>query len=173
MIEDRPVVMMSISIIPVSGSVADLRVAKLIREIAYSTSSTDTSLLRRILAKASPSRIIDSKSLGVALIEFKFSPYLLILVYSALRRFPACSLRIGCSSLAKEMNLASFSRLCLPYLQLESDILLCAVFRVYSVDVQNVCSDLPVFFLRRHVQQDVQQVETRKQRRRQIDVLDH
>lgn len=57
---------MSISTIPVSGSVADFRVAKLIRFIASSASYSETSVDSLILAKASLNLIIDSSSLGVA-----------------------------------------------------------------------------------------------------------
>ena len=48
----RPVVRMSISINPVSGSTADFNVALLINSIAPSTSCAVTSLLSLILAKA-------------------------------------------------------------------------------------------------------------------------
>jgi len=62
---------MSISTRPVSGSVADLSVAKFMRSIAYSASSAETSVDSLILAKASLNLIIDSRSLGVAEIVLK------------------------------------------------------------------------------------------------------
>jgi len=69
---------MSISITPVSGSTADFNVAVLIKPIAYSTSWDDTSLLSRILAKASLNLIIDSNNLGVAIIVLCDLPRFLI-----------------------------------------------------------------------------------------------
>ena len=73
-----PVVMMSISISPVVGSVAACCVAIFIRVMAYSTSLTITSLESRILAKASLSRIRDSSCRGVAVIIFLLFPRCLI-----------------------------------------------------------------------------------------------
>lgn len=78
---DRPVVIISRSTIPVSGSVADCRVAFNIRSIAYSTSSSVTSFDSLIFAKASLILIKDSNCRGVAEIVFLLRPLALRLLY--------------------------------------------------------------------------------------------
>ena len=100
-----PVAIMSMSTIPVSGSVADLRVAKLIKSIAYSASSADTSVDSRILAKASLSLIIDSSSRGVADMVLKLCPSALSRRYSFCILSAASSPRTGWIFLAKLMKL--------------------------------------------------------------------
>jgi hypothetical protein len=77
-----PVVMMSISISPVVGSVALYCIAVLMSLTASSTSCFSTVSLNLIFAKASAILIIDSSYLGVAVIVFLEFPRLLILVYS-------------------------------------------------------------------------------------------
>jgi len=70
--------MISKLISPVSGSVADLRVAKFIRLMASSTSSYVTSEDNLILANASLILMRDSSCLGVAVIVCLLSPFFLI-----------------------------------------------------------------------------------------------
>jgi len=77
-----PVVIMSMSMNPVFGSVALCCIAVLIRETASSTSLTSTVSESRILAIDSETLIIDSSCLGVAVIVFYELPRLLIFVYS-------------------------------------------------------------------------------------------
>ncbi len=95
MADERPVEMMSRSIIPVLGSVADLRVALSISVTASSTSSSVTSCERRIFAKASLSLIRDSNCRGVAVMVFLLIPIARRDMYSFANFFPAASLRIG------------------------------------------------------------------------------
>jgi len=86
---EMPVVIISMSIFPVFGSVALCCIAVLIRETASSTSLTSTVSESRILAIDSETLIIDSSCLGVAVIVFSELPRLLILVYSVTSAFTA------------------------------------------------------------------------------------
>ena len=79
---DTPVLIISISISPVLGSVALYCMAVLISLTASSTSLFSTVSLSLILAIPSEILIIDSSYLGVAVIVFLLFPMLLILVYS-------------------------------------------------------------------------------------------
>lgn len=82
---DCPVVMMSISISPVIGSVALYCMAVLISLTDSSTSLFSTVSDSLILAIDSAILIIDSNYLGVAVIVFLELPILLILVYSYMK----------------------------------------------------------------------------------------
>ena len=73
-----PVLMISISISPVDGSVALYYIAVLINLTASSTSLFSTVSLSLILAIASAILIIDSSYLGVAVMVFLLLPILLI-----------------------------------------------------------------------------------------------
>ena len=79
---ETPVVIMSISISPVIGSVALYCIAVLINLTASSTSHFSTVSLSLIFASDSAILIIDSSYLGVAVIVFFELPNDLILVYS-------------------------------------------------------------------------------------------
>ena len=77
-----PVVMISMFICPVLGSVAAYCIACLISLTASSKSHFSTSCDSLILAIASDSLIIDSNYLGVAVIVLLVLPKLLIATYS-------------------------------------------------------------------------------------------
>lgn len=79
---ETPVVIISISISPVIGSVALCCIAVLINLTASSISLFSIVSLNLIFATASASLIVDSSYLGVAVIVFFELPRLLILVYS-------------------------------------------------------------------------------------------
>lgn len=79
---DTPVVMISISISPVIGSVADCYIAVFISLTASSISLFSIVSLNLIFATASASLIVDSNYLGVAVMVFLELPRLLIFVYS-------------------------------------------------------------------------------------------
>jgi hypothetical protein len=79
---DTPVVIISMSISPVVGSVALYYIAALIKRTASSTSFFSTVSDSLIFAKASEILIIDSNYLGVAVIVFLEIPIFRILAYS-------------------------------------------------------------------------------------------
>lgn len=80
--EDTPVVMISMSISPVTGSVALCCIAVLMSLTASSISYFSMVSLSLILATASANLMVDSNCLGVAVMVFLELPRLLILVYS-------------------------------------------------------------------------------------------
>lgn len=76
--EEYPVVIKLISIYPVTGSTAAYWVATQISQIDSATSIASTVSDKRIFAKASEMRIIDSNYLGVAVIVLREAPSLLM-----------------------------------------------------------------------------------------------
>lgn len=90
-----PVVIMSMLISPVVGSVADYCRACLISLTPSSTSLFSTNGESLILARDSEILIIDSSYLGVAVIVFLVLPRVLILTYSCTRSIVISSVIFG------------------------------------------------------------------------------
>ena len=94
-----PVVMISMSIWPVFGSVALCCIAVRISLTASSMSRRSTVSDNLILASASEILINDSSWRGVAVIVFLFRPIDLIFWYSCTKMFTVSSGMLGCTVL--------------------------------------------------------------------------